>query len=202
MQEMSERKAKEKAKERDNWECRFCGVTNEQHKQEYERGLHAHHIVPSSNGGADSPENLITVCEGCHKTLEHTQAKALGRIREERVDTVVKEAKADAEVRIKQLERKNTDLVRALHELARATRNMDWLVDELSNQSVYFDAVNEWFGTRLFVTSDREKAIDSFEDWGSSLSKEQVYISQDCAERIVDDLENTLPTKVKREMQR
>jgi len=73
--------AKQKAKERDEWECRFCGTENEEHKKETGRNLHAHHIVKKSSGGKDDPSNLITVCESCHNTLESTQADALARIK-------------------------------------------------------------------------------------------------------------------------
>jgi len=31
--------------------------------------LHVHHIIFKSKGGTNSPENLITLCENCHKKL-------------------------------------------------------------------------------------------------------------------------------------
>jgi len=63
--------------ERDDQACRFCGVTDEQHRDEHDRGLHAHHIIPKNDGGSDDVDNLITVCCRCHRTLEETHAKAL-----------------------------------------------------------------------------------------------------------------------------
>lgn len=46
---------------RDNYTCQCCKT---------KKGtLHAHHIVYRSNGGADTLDNLITICEACHKKL-------------------------------------------------------------------------------------------------------------------------------------
>lgn len=43
--------------------CLFCDSTDD---------LEEHHVVPRQYGGTDSDENLITVCEDCHKTIERT----------------------------------------------------------------------------------------------------------------------------------
>lgn len=85
---MSVNTAKERAKERDGWECRFCETTEDEHQDEYGRGLHAHHLIKSRDGGLDHPDNLITVCETCHKILENTQADALSRIKGEHTEEV------------------------------------------------------------------------------------------------------------------
>lgn len=46
---------------RDNYTCQCCKT---------KKGtLHAHHIVYRSQGGADTLDNLITLCEECHKKL-------------------------------------------------------------------------------------------------------------------------------------
>jgi hypothetical protein len=46
---------------RDNYTCQCCKT---------KKGtLHAHHIVYRRNGGADTLDNLITLCEACHKKL-------------------------------------------------------------------------------------------------------------------------------------
>jgi len=57
-------KLRKKTLERDNYTCQRCG---------YDPGctgrsvpLQAHHIVPRSDGGADSLDNLITLCRSCH----------------------------------------------------------------------------------------------------------------------------------------
>ena len=44
---------------RDNYTCQCCGKRNCR--------LEVHHIVFRSNGGTDDEENLITLCEDCHK---------------------------------------------------------------------------------------------------------------------------------------
>lgn len=67
--------------DRDGHACRFCGTPNAEHKSEHGRGLHAHHIIPDSDGGKDHPKNLITVCASCHKTLESTHAQAVGEMK-------------------------------------------------------------------------------------------------------------------------
>lgn len=38
--------------------CEKCGATD---------GLHMHHITPLSWGGTSEPENIITLCESCHR---------------------------------------------------------------------------------------------------------------------------------------
>ena len=52
---------------RDNYTCQHCKA---------KKGtLHAHHIVYRSQGGSDDLDNLITLCEGCHKDLHAGKLK-------------------------------------------------------------------------------------------------------------------------------
>lgn len=52
---------------RDNYTCQCCKT---------KKGtLHVHHIVYRSNGGSDKMENLITLCEDCHKKLHDGELK-------------------------------------------------------------------------------------------------------------------------------
>jgi len=74
---------REGALERDSYECRFCGTTNDEHLEEHDRGLEAHHVIPQRHGGEDTLENLITVCQSCHRTLENTHAKAIAQMTSE-----------------------------------------------------------------------------------------------------------------------
>ena len=46
---------------RDGYTCQCCGKKN--------RRLEVHHIIFRSNGGTDDENNLITLCEGCHKKV-------------------------------------------------------------------------------------------------------------------------------------
>jgi len=48
-------------KDRDGWQCYICCK---------ETDLHVHHIIPRKNGGSNTPENLVTLCSGCHKSIE------------------------------------------------------------------------------------------------------------------------------------
>lgn len=52
---------------RDNYTCQCCKT---------KKGtLHVHHIIYRSNGGSDDIENLITLCENCHKELHQGELK-------------------------------------------------------------------------------------------------------------------------------
>jgi ATP-dependent DNA helicase RecQ len=42
---------------RDGWRCQFCGTMS---------NLEVHHREFRSHSGADSEENLITLCTACH----------------------------------------------------------------------------------------------------------------------------------------
>lgn len=46
--------------ERDRFRCRGAGCGNT-------RFLSVHHLVPREAGGSNAPENLVTLCEGCHR---------------------------------------------------------------------------------------------------------------------------------------
>lgn len=66
----SDRLAQENARcfvlRRDSYTCQHCGKKSEEKKP---LRLEAHHIVPRSKGGSNRPDNLITLCESCHKAL-------------------------------------------------------------------------------------------------------------------------------------
>lgn len=52
-------------KRRDGIQCQICG----DRKGNPYCVLHAHHIVPRSQGGPDEPENVITLCDLCHAVV-------------------------------------------------------------------------------------------------------------------------------------
>ncbi|MBI4300272.1 MAG: HNH endonuclease [Chloroflexi bacterium] len=48
-------------RKRDRYRCTQCGASDVE--------LHVHHIVPLSQGGSNDPDNLITLCDYCHKEI-------------------------------------------------------------------------------------------------------------------------------------
>jgi len=61
---------KSKVKQRDNYRCQICG---DYHGKRYNTGVtvevHAHHIIPKSEGGTNTPDNLTTLCDFCHDVV-------------------------------------------------------------------------------------------------------------------------------------
>ncbi|ADB63731.1 HNH endonuclease (plasmid) [Haloterrigena turkmenica DSM 5511] len=51
----------------DNWTCQSCGRQSGPHAGNEGVRLHAHHIVPLSEGGSNRLSNLETLCEPCHQ---------------------------------------------------------------------------------------------------------------------------------------
>lgn len=52
---------------RDNYTCQCC--------KKKKGAMHVHHIIYRSNGGSDKMDNLITLCEDCHKRLHDGELK-------------------------------------------------------------------------------------------------------------------------------
>lgn len=63
-----------KALERDEYTCQSCGMSNEEHIQEYGRELNVHHITPwhefDDSEKRNRLDNLITFCISCHRQWE------------------------------------------------------------------------------------------------------------------------------------
>lgn len=58
-----------KVKIRDGFGCRLCGDWKGKYYPETDaivEDIHAHHIIPKSQGGTNTMENLITLCDLCH----------------------------------------------------------------------------------------------------------------------------------------
>lgn len=53
--------------QRDSYKCKHCGKEGGPHGS---AELHAHHIVPKSEGGSHDASNLVTLCRDCHKKTE------------------------------------------------------------------------------------------------------------------------------------
>ena len=39
-------------------------------------GIHLHHVVRRAQGGHNSPDNLLHVCNACHSAIHHSPEKA------------------------------------------------------------------------------------------------------------------------------
>lgn len=67
---------REKAVERDGYQCQECGMEREKHREKWGSDLEVHHIEPlrkfNDTKKANQLENLITVCKICHLTMEHS----------------------------------------------------------------------------------------------------------------------------------
>jgi len=74
------RQTREKVLKRDGYECRFCGMTEEEHQEETDRSLDVHHIIPKSDGGEDRMHNLAALCRSCHSTMESLHGQAMEEI--------------------------------------------------------------------------------------------------------------------------
>jgi hypothetical protein len=61
-----------KVYQRDNYTCQNCGAKG---GSKGNAELHAHHIVPKSNGGTHRVSNLKTLCKQCHEAV-HGEVQA------------------------------------------------------------------------------------------------------------------------------
>lgn len=70
---------KDRALERDGYECHICGETSEEHNEEYGTELHVHHITPIAEiddmAAAHELDNLVTLCLPCHRQWEGVPLK-------------------------------------------------------------------------------------------------------------------------------
>lgn len=59
-----------KARKNDDYTCQGCGLTQEEHLDQWKERLHVHHIVPfrdhESYEEANRVDNLVTLCRNCH----------------------------------------------------------------------------------------------------------------------------------------
>jgi len=66
-EEIQWKKQSAKVFKRDNYQCQLCGAMNGNGKTVK---LHAHHIIPWRVSHNDKKNNLITLCNKCHKKVE------------------------------------------------------------------------------------------------------------------------------------
>jgi len=58
-----------------NYKCAYCGMSEEEHREKFNEFLHQDHIIPLSNSGGYTKNNIIPACRSCNtsknaKTLE------------------------------------------------------------------------------------------------------------------------------------
>jgi len=182
------------ALERANHECAFCGVTNEQHEQDTGKGLDVHHVLPRSAGGSDKPSNLLAVCRGCHKTLEHSQGAAMKELSEtnEPQRKELENQIEDFSERNAELHRHLDGLLERVQELERRNRDVDYYKKLLDVLSVDGEIVSKMVGTKVYSTTDSEKAIEQYKEWGSSIERTRLFVKESDLERKIDGIRERL----------
>lgn len=67
---------KECVRRRDNNKCQICHrkCTNEEGRR-----ANVHHLLPVSKGWTNTPDNLVTLCESCHKKLHAGEVQYKGK---------------------------------------------------------------------------------------------------------------------------
>ena len=187
------RKTREVALERADHECAFCGVTDDQHRNDYGMGLDVHHIIPRSAGGTDKPNNLLAVCRGCHKTLEHSQGAALKQITETTVARSEQQEKQDElEKQISRLEAHNDELVERIHELERRNRDAAYYKAILHGLRANGEVVTEKFGHKSVVSADSERCVEAYNDWGSQIRRVNLELCGEDIERNIGRIKDRI----------
>lgn len=62
---------KQKIRERDNFVCQYCGITEEENQEKYNTNLHVHHI--DYNKENCNEDNLIALCYSCHTKTNYNR---------------------------------------------------------------------------------------------------------------------------------
>ena len=60
------------AKWRDGYKCRVCGASR---RKDPNVRMEVHHIRRKADGGTDTPDNVVTLCEDCHKAHHQGERK-------------------------------------------------------------------------------------------------------------------------------
>jgi 5-methylcytosine-specific restriction endonuclease McrA len=67
-------KKRREVRSRDGDKCVRCGMSREEHQNEYDQNLHVHHVTPARQFDdaekRNAMDNLITLCKTCHDTVE------------------------------------------------------------------------------------------------------------------------------------
>lgn len=96
-------KRRSEALERDNHKCQICGLYEEEHISQYDRGLSVHH--KTARRAFDSAEeahkltNLITLCCRCHGLVEKDNICLNAGTDDDRIDRAVEDIEPLADIR-------------------------------------------------------------------------------------------------------
>jgi hypothetical protein len=146
---------KKRRREMDGQECRFCGLTAEEHREQYDQTLHVHHIVPQRSDGPGCPENLVTVCRDCHHVLEETQVRGIEQLPE-----------PDRE-----LEEQRDSLLDRVEQLERAIRDPQFYGEIAGGSAATAHIATEYLGPRTSMFTDVESAKEAYDEWATELKR-------------------------------
>jgi len=177
-------------------ECRFCGVTEAQHKEDHGRSLDIHHIIPKRQGGTDDVSNLLPVCIDCHRTLEETQGKALTRIRDEHTERLQDKIESLQDELVSRPDHETVEsLIETIHDLARDRLSVDEVALALEDEYIIQHIVTKMLGRDVSTHSDAEKAFEEYEEWGGRLCRSRCYIDENDAEKLAEVVANELEAR-------
>lgn len=169
-------------------QCEFCGVSNEQHIEEYDRQLNVHHIVPKRAGGSNRRTNLMVVCESCHKKIEHTQAEALQRIKEQLKEKQENEEKKRVNDEVEKLRAQRDGLLKRVHHLERLIRDGEFYKKIFGGRYVNIEVVTQMMGPQYTATTDHEQALEFYEESGNRIQRDHIEVDEVDIRRWVDKM--------------
>ena len=137
---------------RDNYKCQCCGKKN--------CGLQVHHIKFRSNGGSDDLENLITLCEDCHKAVHacKIEIKKQGRKKNIGLSVATQMNILRCMLQIEYSEAEivygyQTNVTRELMELSKSHINDSIAIASMGELDI--DTQGQWYKKRVVPVGDR-----------------------------------------------
>lgn len=200
-------------------ECHFCGMTNEEHNDEYGRSLDTHHKLPERLGGSAEMDNLIPVCITCHNHLEKITRQILPRGGDPSyrqflygdMDALIVEG---GEVRAvesvstpsddcEQVKKEYEQAVDRMRRLETLIQDPEFYAEMLAGLTARGEVVTQILGGRVHVTADKDRAEESYQEWGSKKARVSLDVSETDikreVERVLDD-ENLMSETIREEL--
>lgn len=157
-------------------ECHFCGITEKQHKQEYDRGLDTHHKVPSRLGGSADMRNLIPLCRNCHAKLESITQDILPKGHSKEYNQVRKEDWEDFTAKSEH----EAELAEAFKHLKQALKQRNGIEVHVVHEFKVVTSELRYVGT------DEEKAIKKYQECENSATLETARVRGVTPAEIID----------------